>query len=395
MQLPWLEQVEIYDCHEHLYFPEERVERESDLIDMIHYTLSDFKTAGLQEVTTLQDFFKWYPMIRHTGYGQMIRIIAKDLYNIELYDYDSFVRLDRVIRAKSQNINICKEWYGQIFQRCNIKKALTVYNGSFWQNEQLAPMVYLDFLIQPNHIKSIKQSKGIHTLDAYVEYVIDTLTLYKEKGMIAGKFGTPYWHSLEFCSPDIHIASQQFSCAQNGFEHLAGYLFHQILGLMETYEIPVQFHTGHVEPRSVDFLSYRVEWSNPDIFGVYATTYPKLRCILLHTGYPFQDIYFSLAKNHANIYVDFSWIYIISPKAAQDALIKSIEMIPINKIIGFGGDCQHIEGTYAHLQLAKSVWQSAFTYLIENKWLDESSAKYIFTRIAQTNPLMVYKGLIG
>jgi hypothetical protein len=51
--------------------------------------------------------------------------------------------------------------------------------------------------------------------------------------------------------------------------------------------------------------------------------------------------------------VDLCWTHVISQVHAVHALEELLEVLPSNKILGFGGDYIYVEGTYAHLQFAR------------------------------------------
>ncbi len=45
-----------------------------------------------------------------------------------------------------------------------------------------------------------------------------------------------------------------------------------------------------------------------------------------------------MAKHYANIYVDLCWAWSINPLASSDFVRHWIHSVPINKLLGFGGD---------------------------------------------------------
>ncbi|MGO4273218.1 hypothetical protein AB4Z22_25820, partial [Paenibacillus sp. TAF58] len=108
-------------------------------------------------------------------------------------------------------------------------------------------------------------------------------------------------------------------------------------------------------------------------------------------GYPYYLPYLSLVKNFPNVYADFTWVYIISPTAAKQIMHQVIEMVPMTKIQGFGGDYNFIEGTYAHQKLARKVVADVLTEKVADGALDESEAMTFADRIFRTNLIELYK----
>lgn len=92
-----------------------------------------------------------------------------------------------------------------------------------------------------------------------------------------------------------------------------------------------------------------------------------------------------LNKLFRNVYVDLCWLHIISPEMAKRALHELIETVPANKILGFGGDFFHVEGAYAHAQMARSVTAEVLAEKVEQGYLMEEEAASLLERILHQN----------
>jgi predicted TIM-barrel fold metal-dependent hydrolase len=99
----------------------------------------------------------------------------------------------------------------------------------------------------------------------------------------------------------------------------------------------------------------------------------------------------SIAKNFQNAYLDMCWLHIISRKAAKDFLEEALEAVPLSKIFGFGGDFMNVEGTYAHLKIARQNISSVLTKLIEEERIDKKEALKISKMVLYDNPSIFYK----
>lgn len=381
--------INIIDCHEHLYMPELRVEESVSLLNLLHYIKSDLLCSGINGDITLKSLFDGYKNIYSTAYGKMLRIIAEDLFDIQLNSLKDFIALDNKIREKSINVETTTKWYDEVYSKTNIQYSLSVYDGTKRNYKPIKPIMYLDFLLKKDTFIHHKIN-GSNTLQEYINYVDDCIAKYVQKGMVAGKFAISYWHSLDFVDLDIHLAKEQFENLNGESEYLESYIFFHILSRFQDLNLPIQFHTGHVEPSAIS-NKYKMNWSNPEAIYKYTKIYPRLKFILLHGGFPYQDIYLSIAKNSKNVYVDLSWIYIISPTIAKTMLKKALETIPNNKIIGFGGDVMHVEAMYAHLIMCKNVINQAMHELIDSNWIDHKGAADIVEKILYNNPKKIYR----
>jgi hypothetical protein len=62
-----------------------------------------------------------------------------------------------------------------------------------------------------------------------------------------------------------------------------------------------------------------------------------------------------LGKVWPNVKLNMCWTYLISQKFAMEALDEMLEMLPVNKIFGFGGDYYVVEKVFGHLVMARET----------------------------------------
>ena len=182
---------------------------------------------------------------------------------------------------------------------------------------------------------------------------------------MATKLGHAYWRSLASAKPTFQEAEAAFNrllrLHAGGRPVPAG--DGAAAGLSHSFHHPALHRLRAADPNS-----YRA--SRDERLGQRQLDHriPKWRCCFRcwpNTGTPssccctadslIMTTYLSIAKNYPNVYTDFTWTYIISPTAAKQILHQMIEMVPQTKIQGFGGDYNHVEGTYAHLKLARGI----------------------------------------
>ncbi|MFN4227542.1 MAG: amidohydrolase family protein [Candidatus Ratteibacteria bacterium] len=93
---------------------------------------------------------------------------------------------------------------------------------------------------------------------------------------------------------------------------------------------------------------------SPENFIPVLQRHPDTKFDIYHCGYPYVREALNLGKEFSNVYLNFAWTHIISQKFAIEALDECLDLIPINKIIGFGGDYNlPVEKVYGHLFMAK------------------------------------------
>jgi len=88
--------------------------------------------------------------------------------------------------------------------------------------------------------------------------------------------------------------------------------------------------------------------------------------------------------------VDMAWMHIISPDIAVNALKIWTDMVPKNKIFGFGGDYFVPEKVYGHLTMAKENICRALSEKIVCGAMTEEEARSWIEHLLQLNATKVY-----
>ena len=109
----------------------------------------------------------------------------------------------------------------------------------------------------------------------------------------------------------------------------------------------MQIHTGYQISNNV------VENSNPLHLTNTFLDFPDVQFDLFHSSWPYLREAIAQAKLFANVHIDMCWMHIISPSAARHALREYLDTLPSTRIMGFGGDCQLAEHSYAHAVMAR------------------------------------------
>ena len=133
-----------------------------------------------------------------------------------------------------------------------------------------------------------------------------------------------------------------------------------------------------------------MEYSNPALLNNLFLDYPGLKFDVFHISYPYQGKLGVMAKWLPNVWADMCWSHIVSPAAARNTLNEWLEMVPYNKILGFGGDYLFVDGVYGHLTIAQKNIALTLAGRVDSGLFEMDEAKLIAHALLCQNPAQVY-----
>ena len=374
------------------------------------YTNVDLVSAGMspQAVRDLQnseiplekrwkDLAPYWPFTRTMGYGRCMLIAARDLFGVEDINAQTYRLLSERISAANRS-----GWYQTVLKdRARIETCvlddLTIQRG-----EPLKPdprffkiVTRFDYIVTAEsrddltHIEKVT-GVAIHTL-ADLEKALEKAV---EKGLREGlagiKTALAYERTIQFekvsradaerCFASLFRPSSSRPQEPAARKPLEDFLMHKIIQQAAEHHLPVQIHTGMQNGNR-----NHVAWPHPSHLSELLNEYRQVRFDLFHGGYPYGSEFATLAKNLPNVYPDLCWLHIIAPGVAKRSLHELIETVPANKILGFGGDFKHVEGAYAHAQMARAITAEVLAEKVEDGYLKEEEAEVLMERILYRN----------
>lgn len=422
-----IDNIEIIDSHEHLFPEKSALKRKRDIFSLfIPYSILDLKSAGMSEdeirlIFFEQDtpleirwkrFFPYWKKIRFTSFSKSILNSIKKIYGYSEINEDNYENISKAI-IKNTKPGLYKKILRNI---CNIKVVLTqcyttqvetnkddpllisimpLYLGcgstsSSWESwedfQSLGP--YEGFYGFKKEWKY--KSVSIKKIDDCLENQISYLKKIKEEGAVGVKFST--FPKLNTDSaPDRKKAKELFDDFKNGRvkkithpNELHYYLLDNAISNAVKEGFIISVHTGYVWN---DFRDY-----SPLNVIPFIMRNPQGKFDLYHLGYPWIRESIMIGKSFSNVYINCCWIHIISEKAAKEAIDEIIDTLPINKIIGFGGDYTYesIENIYGHLKMAKDNLAEIISQRISQGYMDFNSGIEVIKKFLFNNPKYLY-----
>jgi len=399
-----LEGFKVIDAHEHLPPEKVYVKQEVDALTLFsHYVRYDLMTAGMSsedfERTQNHDipledrwrtFYPYLKSVRHGSYARAAFIAANELYGFDDVNEGNYKALSEKMAERNKpgiyDHVLCK--------KCNIRTALTqndygLDNRTDYDHDLLMPLMLLDTYAAVNTKKAIELratvfDADVRSLDDYLGAIRKVLARWKSEGVVGLKMV-----SQPYGEPDRGRAISLFDSLMSGeraqlpeLSPLRSYVTDQMVGMASELGLVVAVHTG--------------------VWGDFRTLDPKhmIQTIIRHPGTKF-DIYHMgvpyvrdtaiIGKNFPNVWLNLCWCHILSPKMACSAMDELIDLVPVNKIIAFGGDYHRpVEKVYGHLVMARENIARVLGGRVEDGLMTEEEATSIAEMWFYANPKELY-----
>lgn len=417
-----LSRVRAIDTHEHILPEPERVAQRVDVFTLAsHYALDDVTSAGLPDAdrTVIEDasadpadrwrrFAPYWTAARHTGYGQALRIALRELYDIPELDETTLEAANaRIARANMPGL-----YRDVLLRHANLRVCL---NDEYWQPRPTAvdPACFalvrkFDWFVAPITRAGVGRleplaGRSIGSLADLKRALADQVADAMRLGLVAIKTTLAYERPLHFEEVGEVEAQRSFDRLMRdetppgeGFRRtearpyrpLADHLFHHLVQLAEAHGLPVQVHTG-LHAGNGNFVGH----SRPADLTNLFFRYPSVTFDLFHIGYPYHHEAAVLAKTFRNVCIDFCWMHVVSPLVARRMLDEMLDLIPANKIFGFGGDYRYPELSYAHLVMARRNIAAVLAARVDRGDFGLPDALALGRALLHDNPARVFSRL--
>jgi predicted TIM-barrel fold metal-dependent hydrolase len=109
--------------------------------------------------------------------------------------------------------------------------------------------------------------------------------------------------------------------------------------LAQRYDIPVFFHTGFDGPNPQSFVpQFRISLSDPLLLEDVAVSFPKLKIIIMHMGWPFFDHALYMLYAYENVYLDTATVdWLLGKELFNRMLEEAVGTVGSDRIL-FGSD---------------------------------------------------------
>ncbi len=412
-----MSQLWIIDAHEHLPAEADRVAIEVDAVSLFeNYPRFNLACAGLPEdqfaamvnrelpLDERWNIFKEYlPLIRNTSFTRVALLGMQAMYGFEDITEDNYQELSRAMQAANT-----PGIYQRVFRnQARILVALNqeTYNEPWelpppksfrlpqWWESQFS------IALRSDALKRIEAHLGraLLSLDAYIEGIGEVLSYYKRQGVLAVKLNKeaielwPEKDDVAYLFDNFVRNKEQTSPAReslspSAYKALRDFIAHAILRFAGEMGLAVCFHCGH----RAEWRDYRM--TNPSLMVPIFQHYRDVKFELYHAGLPWVRETGLIASAFPNVWINMCWAHALASTLARNALNEWLDMVPANKIIGFGGDTQlWVEWTLGDLIVSRQNIAAVLAGRVEEGLLKEEHAFDIARMMLYDNPKNLYQ----
>jgi predicted TIM-barrel fold metal-dependent hydrolase len=428
----------VVDMHEHLIFPEE------DYLDLARslgadfgrflswYTVDDLQSAGMM-ISNVQEYKdtagavlrvngeplsldeKWnyirpyWEHTRHTGYSRAALYSMKKLLDVDDLN-------DRTYREVSERLSSLMKPGVYRAMLKNICGFTYIVNDI---DTMAAPGAYermdhslLHFASRFRHFSYAYKPGGIENLEKTfnrtirnIDHLLDTMDAQferweDERGRIALKIADAYLRDVYYEDSTREEAERVMrriftlrkiprndeTLSYTEARPFENFIMHRILDRAEEHGFPVMVHTG-----IQTHMGNEVGNSRVGLLTNLFMKYPRIRFHVLHSSYPWMNEAACLAKQFHNVSLDLSWVHIIVPGGAREGLSHMLDMVPVNKIHGFGGDALMPETIWGALEVARENIVHVLAEKVAIGQMTEAQAVLVAGKLLNGNARQIFQ----
>lgn len=394
------------DAHEHLPPEGTRLKEPRDFYSLFqHYCSADLVSCGAtkEDMAAFADrslplverwnrFRTFLSRIRTGAYARSALIVIRDMLGFEDLNDDTF----EAVSAKLEEINTPGLYDRILRDRCGLAACIQCgclgkgpYPDYFYH---LAPGPQVVDLVDRAAVHQLEEAcdQAIHGLDDALACMTSKVEQWSEHPRVVGiKSAHAYSRSIGFQKTSKSDAAKVFDrmLRRDGATltpeeklSLQDFLMFELWARAEAVKLPMVFHTG-LQARNYG----RIANANPLLLQPLLDEFPRMRVDLFHGGMPWVREIAVLAKYFPGVHLNMAWMHIINPAQARSALSEWLDMVPNNKIFGFGGDYQIVEKVYGHLKLARENIAAVLADKVRSGAFSRSVSSHVIRRLMFEN----------
>jgi predicted TIM-barrel fold metal-dependent hydrolase len=409
-----IQQTSLCDSHEHLRNEDQYLADAPDILQSLfaNYITADLVVAGAAQAAVdrlvdksdpdlrgrLEAVWPAWEAVRHTGYGEAVRLIARLVYGLDhltpaaveaaAAQHATLVQPGQRLRLLREVANLDHVQIDDFTYGCHPDPS----GPDFFFYD----ISWAEFAGGTPRVKEIAVETGISVVDlATLRAAMVKLFDQNAAVAIAVKAQHAYNRTLRWEPRSDAAAAQaldRYLTEPDAFSEadrlcLGDWCWARGVELAIEHDLPFKLHTGYYAGHS----RMPVDYIRSGNLCPLLAAYPQARFVLMHIAYPYSDELVALAKHYPNVYADLCWAWSIDPYAAMDFVRRCIHAVPINKLFAFGGDTFYPTAAVAYAYQARQWLTRALQAEADDGYLSEAAALEIATRLMASNQAACFR----
>ena len=406
--LETMREIRTIDCHSHTALKSGYYKSSPrNLFNLMSYYEREIQAAtgkgsGQLYANTKSDAERWEclkPVIdrtRNVSYWRHNIVVYRELFDLADEDIadSNWEALNETIKTKTADPN----WYHHVTKDvCNL--ATQIRNIPWfedWEPEYFTAILRMEQALQL-HDKNVRETLEKHldrsfdSLKSLKQGLVDLTEEYQKRGAAGIKLAHAYGRTLASEDVPKGIAANIFAKALGGgslspdeIKQLQDHIIFFLAKMAGEMDLVFQIHTGvqtnwGIIPNSDPLLLI------PLIHANKATRFD-----LFHAGYPYSREIGMLGKHCPNVWLNMCWMYVITMEGSRQSLSEWIDLVPGDRILGFGSDVPSPEFIYGHLVMARSCIADILTQKVERDFLSKEVALDLLQKMLRDNAIKLY-----
>jgi predicted TIM-barrel fold metal-dependent hydrolase len=160
--------------------------------------------------------------------------------------------------------------------------------------------------------------------------------------------------------------------------------------LASAHDLPIKLHTGYLAGTGRLGTAMQIDRLRAGHLAPLLMEYPEARFVLMHIAYPYSDELIALAKHFGNVYVDLCWAWSLNPLASKDFVRRFLHAVPLNKLFAFGDDAGTPTMAYAYAVQMRRWLTLALEGEVADGFMTTCQATDAATRLLRGNQLACF-----
>lgn len=269
-----------------------------------------------------------------------------------------------------------------------------------WEPEFFTAVLRMEPALELIHTKTRERleqhlNRNLDNLAALKEGLATLVDSYRKRGAVGIKLAHAYRRTLASEPVEASEADRTFAKALKGepltsaeVKAFEDHLIYFLADLCTDLNIVFQIHTG------VQTNWGHIPDSDPLLLIPLIRSHRSTRFDLFHAGYPYSREIGMLGKHFPNVWLNMAWMYVITMEGSRQTLREWIDLVPAERLLGFGSDVHWPEMVYAHLVMARSCLADVLAEKVRRDFLSKNWAFRLAQMMLRDNALRLY-GLTG